>query len=309
MYIRMKKLITYILALFAVVAIQSCGEDDLNPVSVIIDSVNENNEFDDWLEENYRIPYNIRFIYKYEDVESDLSYDLVPAEMSQSIILAKMVKYLWLDPYAQVGGEDFLRSYAPRQFMVIGTVGWNSNSTYTMGTAEGGLKITLYAGNWLPRWFQVVEDPTTSSGYSVEVDRDNINYHYLHTIHHEFGHILHQTVDYPTNFNLVSSGDYSATWNDLSDSEAWALGFISPYASNSYDDDFVETLSYYVTYSDDEWQSILDAAGTTGANKITLKLEYVKEYMLDVWNIDIDRLKNVVTNKFDDIEYYDWVNL
>lgn len=305
----MKKLITYILALFAVVAIQSCGEDDLSSTSVIVDSVNETNEFDEWLEENYRIPYNIQFMYKYEDVESDLSYDLVPAEMSQSILLAKMVKFLWLEPYAEVGGEDFLRSYAPRQFMVIGTVGWNTNGTFTMGTAEGGLKITLYAGNWLSNWFQIEEDATSPTGYRVEMDEDNINYYYLHTIHHEFGHILHQTVDYSTEFNLVSSGDYSATWNNLSDSEAWALGFISAYASNGYDDDFVETLSYYITYSDEDWQYILNAAGTDGASKITQKLELVKEYMLDTWDIDIDELKDVIARRYDDIDYYDWVNL
>lgn len=306
----MKKLmISLCAALFMFVVFQSCSEDDLNPNSVIVDSVNESNEFDEWLEENYRIPYNIQFKYKYEDIESDLTYDLVPAEMSQSVILAKMVKYLWLEPYAEVGGEDFMRTYAPRMFLVIGTVGWNNNNTYTLGTAEGGLKITLYAGNWLSNWFQLEEDPSSPTGYAVEIDRDAINYYYLHTIHHEFGHILHQTIDYPTDFNLVTAGSYTATWEDLTDAEAWRMGFISPYASNNTDDDFVETLSYYLTYSDDDWQYILNAAGTDGADKITRKLEYVREYMLDSWNIDIDELKNVLARRYDEIEYFDWVNL
>lgn len=302
----MKKTILGLFAALALVAFSACGEDDLDSESVIIDSVNEPNDFDLWLEENFRSAYNIRFLYKYEDIESDMTYNLVPAELSQSKILAKMVKYLWLEPYTEVGGLDFMRTYSPRVFLVVGSVGWNANNTYTLGTAEGGLKITLYAGNWIYNWFQLIPDEEDARGYTVEFDIDNINFYYLHTIHHEFGHILHQTKNYPTDFKLVTSGDYSATWEDLDDSDALELGFISAYATNQPDDDFVETLSFYVTLSDEEWAARMAAAGTDGATKIERKLQYVKEYMKDSWDIDLEQLRQVLARRYAEIYDIDW---
>lgn len=305
----MKKIIISLLSVVLLVAFYGCSEDDLSSTSVVTDSVNEENEFDVWLEENFRAPYNIQFKYKYEDIESDLTYDLVPAELSQSIILAKMVKYLWLEPYTEIAGLDFLRNYAPRLFHIIGTVGWNTNGTYTLGTAEGGLKITLYAGNWLSNWFSITYDSEDETSYTVDVDIDNINEYYLHVIHHEFGHILHQTIDYPNGFKLVTSGSYSADWTSISDSEALQMGFISAYASSGYDDDFVETLSYYITLSDENWETLMNTAGDEGAALIEQKVEYVREYMADSWDIDLDELKEILARRYDEIYDIDWVNL
>lgn len=304
----MKKIMLYIIS-FAWIGLLfcACSEDDLSSKSVIIDPINQPNEFDLWLDEHYRAAYNIQFKYKYEDIESNLTYNLVPANLSQSIILAKMVKFLWLEPYSEIAGVAFMRTYAPRIFHVIGTVGWNSNGTFTLGTAEGGLKITLYAGNWLERWFDIEYDPNDPEVYTVELDKDMINDFYLHTIHHEFAHILHQTKDYPAAFKLISAGSYVATWNDLNETEAAKKGFISPYASSEPNEDFVETLAFYLTLSDAEWQAILTLAGNPGASAITLKLNYVKSYMKDTWGIDMDRLKNILARRYDEIYDVNWV--
>lgn len=306
----MKKIATCILsAIWIGLMFCACSEDDLNSKSVIITQTNEQNEFDQWLNEHFRAAYNIQFKYKYEDIESSLSYNLVPAEFSHSIILAKLVKYLWLEPYTEVGGITFMRTYTPRIFHVIGTVGWNSNGTYTLGTAEGGLKITLYAGNWLSRWFEIEYDATDPTIYTVNLDKDNINFYYLHTLHHEFAHILHQTKEYPVEFKRVSAGSYVAMWQDYTDDEAAELGFVSAYASSEANEDFVETLSFYLTLSDAEWQAKLDKAGATGAAAITLKLKYVKDYMKDTWGIDMDILKNVLARRYDEVYDIDWINL
>ena len=42
----------------------------------------------------------------------------------------------------------------------------------------------------------------------------------FHTIEHEFGHILHQTVLYPQDFKRISVGDYTSDWNNTTDEEA-----------------------------------------------------------------------------------------
>ena len=136
--------------LSAGVAMASCSEETLSETSVITESVNAQTEFDRWLESNYRAPYNIKFMYRYEDVESDMDYDLVPARELYCRILAKAIRYLWIDPYTENTDVHFMREFSPRVMMIIGSGAYDPiNGTIRLGTAEGGLKVTLYVGNWL----------------------------------------------------------------------------------------------------------------------------------------------------------------
>ncbi len=306
----MKKFILYVFALGAALFATSCSEDSLSDTSVINDTVNAESDFDRWLEENYRAPFNIRFLYRYEDIETDMNYDLVPANELYSRIIAKMVRFLWLDPYTEVTNEHFMRQYAPRMMQVIGSGAYNPTSgTVTLGTAEGGQKITLYAGNWLERYLTITFDNGVdeTDGYSVTLDDiDNINYYYLHTIHHEFAHILHQTKEYPREFNTISAGDYAAQWNSVSDKEAAQMGFVSPYASSANQEDFVEVFSYYLSWSEAQWQARLDLAGPEGAAIINRKLAIVKDYMSSVWNLDLDELRDVMSRRYSEINDLDW---
>lgn len=309
----MKKLI-YIALVFAGFAFAACNDDELSATSVIKPSVNTPTEFDIWLEENYRAPYNIRFMYRYEDIETDMNYDLVPAKEIYSRILAKAVRYLWIDPYTEVTDAHFMREYAPRVLMVIGSGAYNQNNTLQLGTAEGGQKITLYVGNWLENYVDIEyavdeEGNEIPDDYKVRIsDVDNFNYFYLHTIHHEFAHILNQKKDYPTDFNTISQGDYAAQWNTLTDAEASARGFVSPYASSAPGEDFVEVYAFYLSWTDEQWNAKLREAGTVGAARIERKLSIVKSYMSETWNIDVDQMRAALARRYGDIENLDWSN-
>lgn len=308
----MKKILLYsIVPLFGILAGTSCNEDSLSDTSVITNSVNVETEFDSWLEDNYRAPYNIRFLYRYEDIETNMTYDLVPAKEIYSRILAKMIRFLWIDPYTEATDVHFMRENSPRIMQVIGSGAYNTNNTLQLGTAEGGQKITLYVGNWLEDYLDISYNNgiDETDGYSVTItDVDNINHYYLHTIHHEFAHILNQKIDYPTDFNTISQGDYVAQWNTLTESEAAVLGFVSPYASSASGEDFVEVFSYYLTWSEDEWQAKLTQAGTTGANRIERKLAIVKTYMEESWGIDVDQLREILARRYNEIDLLDWSN-
>lgn len=308
----MKKILLYsIVPLFGILAGTSCNEDSLSDTSVITNSVNVETEFDSWLEDNYRAPYNIRFLYRYEDIETNMTYDLVPAKELYSRILAKMIRFLWIDPYTEATDVHFMRENSPRIMQVIGSGAYNTNNTLQLGTAEGGQKITLYVGNWLEDYLDISYNNgmDETDGYSVTItDVDNINHYYLHTIHHEFAHILNQKIDYPTDFNTISQGDYVAQWNTLTESEAAVLGFVSPYASSASGEDFVEVFSYYLTWSEDEWQAKLTQAGTTGANRIERKLAIVKTYMEESWGIDVDQLREILARRYNEIDLLDWSN-
>ncbi|MCC8019379.1 MAG: putative zinc-binding metallopeptidase [Rikenellaceae bacterium] len=306
----MKKIIFIIAALLTGLVLQSCSEDKPGAESIFVDPQVEANEFDIWLENNYRVPYNISYKYKYEDIESDLTYDLAPADYTLAVRLAKIVKFLWLEAYEEAKDVQFVRTYVPREILLIGSVAYESNNTYRLGTAEGGLKITLYAVNWLEDWVVIdYPDPADPDYYTVSINIDRINYYFLNTIHHEFGHILHQTKSYPSEFKVISSGNYSpAAWFNRTNAQAAQLGFVSPYAGSQANDDFVETLSRYLTSSESEWQSLLNTAGQA-APIIEQKLQIVKNYMRDSWDIDLDFLKEVLIRRYNEMYDLDWVNI
>ncbi len=304
----MKRIPIYSLLVAVALLAVSCSKDELSSTSVIVDSVNPETEFDRWLEENYRAPYNIRFIYRYEDIESDMDYDLAPADETCARILAKLVKFLWLDPYTEVADAHFMRQNSPRVMPVIGSGAWNSNGTLQLGTAEGGLKITFYVANWLiTQGFVTVNYENGTDDYTVTVNSmDDINYYFLHTAHHEFGHILNQNKAYPTDFNLISQDQYVAQWNSITDNEALRDGFISAYASSQPGEDFVEVLSWYITSSDEDWNARLAIAGDEGTEIIERKLNIVRNYMQDSWNIDIEELRSVLARRYSEVESINW---
>lgn len=241
--------IKYILLFCLAISFMGCSEDELNPTSIFQDSKVEQNDFDKWLKKNYTDVYNIKFNYKYEDIESDMDHNLIPSDYTKSIVMAKLVKYLWLDAYAEVNKDvdpTFMKNFAPRVMQLIGSAAWEDDNTRVLGQAEGGLKITLYEINDI--------NPEN-------VDVDKMNDLWFHTIHHEFGHILQQTKPYSTEFAEVSAGEYTSSgWNTVKNLDALHLGFISSYASMEFNEDFVEILSLYVVNSDEWWQNQLALA-------------------------------------------------
>ena len=276
------KIYIFIVVLFAALFV-SCSEDDLNSESVITEAQRVENDFDRWIVKHYVTPYNIDFKYRMEDIESDRDYNLIPADYTKSVQLAKLVEFLCLNVYDEVtGSKEFIRDYFPKMIHLVGSPAYKNNGDMILGTAEGGLKITLYNVN------------------NINVlNVADLNYYYFKTIHHEFAHILHQTRPYPTAFKEISGSEYvkdswSSAWGSGSAADAAALkaGFITPYASSAVDEDFVELIATYVTNTEATWAARL--AGTTGAPIINSKFEIVYNYMLDTWNIDLDVLRDTV---------------
>ena len=150
--------------------------------------------------------------------------------------------------FEAIGGDEFLKLYSPRIIHLIGSPAYNPTSgTETLGTAEGGYKVTLYMVNELT--------PAMLADYAT------VNEYYFHTMHHEFGHILDQTSLRPTAFNTISTGLYDAMgWAQKSDSIQASLGFVTPYGSSQAGEDWVETLACYVTYNQDRWEQLLNSA-------------------------------------------------
>jgi len=281
------KNIKWLFIALATVCLWACSEDDLDSTSIFDKDATVKNEFDEWLEKNYTVPYNIEFKYRFEDKESNTQYNLAPADYDKAVALAKMTKFLWLESYEELLGPNFIRSYCPRLMHLIGSPAYNSQGSIVLGTAEGGLKITLYNVNAID-----LED----------IDIEMLNYWYFKTMHHEFAHILHQTKNYPTDFNLISASDYqSSSWVNVDDQEALDMGFVSPYASSETQEDFVEIIAIYVTNTPEYWDALVGSASTTGQNLINQKLALVKDYLKTSWGIDLDALRDIVQRRSQEV--------
>lgn len=279
-----KNIYAILLAFVACFALMSCSDDDPSSESIFPTTSPKRDAFDKWLLENYTFPYNVEMKYKMEDIESDMKYHLVPADSAKTAKLSIIMKYLWFDAYNEVIGPDFIKENMPRTIHFIGSPAYNSEGTMVLGTAEGGLKITLYMVNSL--------DDKTLKNY------DTMNKYYFHTLHHEFTHILNQKIPYDQSFKLITESGYvSGDWYTISDKTAHQAGFVTPYAMVEPLEDFAEMLSGYVTMSQSEWNAILADAGTTGAASISAKLDIVRNYMQESWNVDIDQLRAAVLRR------------
>ena len=228
----------------------ACSDDDMGP------SIFDTREYpldrsaysfplDTFLKVTYLEPYNMQFIYRMEDIGSDMTKNLTPASYEKSVELAVLLKYLWLNVYEQYAGQEFLKINAPRIIHVIGSKNLNpSQGTETLGEAGGGLKISLFNTNNLD-----------------VANVDVLNEYFIKTIHHEFAHILDQTHIRPTSFNLISRNQYDAsTWTETPDSIAAGRGFVSPYASSAAGEDWVELLANYVTRDTIQWVRLMQSA-------------------------------------------------
>ena len=301
----MKKNILYaILLATGAMTLGACSSDDPDEgKSVIVTPNEEQTEFDKWLEVNFATPYNIDFKYRYKETESDYDYYTVPAKYNDAIKMAHLVKYLCVETYNEVAGTNFTRRYFPKMFFLIGEWEYRNNGTYILGTAEGGRKILLAGLNYLSD--NIAKGP------------EYLNYYYFKTIHHEFTHIMNQTKDIPADFQLVTGSKYVGDmWSEEPyNKEYLANGFITAYSQNSYQEDFAEMLSTYITNDASQWEEWLEEADKAAAEKakktgetttapselLSSKLDIVRRYMKESFNIDIDVLRETVQRRQADV--------
>lgn len=293
----MKKYIIYTLLTILVFSFNACtnGDEIDSNNSIFTTQPIEQNSLDKWILKNYTYPYNIEFKYRMEDVESDHKYKLVPAEYNKSILLAKLIKHVWMEAYTELAGSSFVRSYVPKTFHLIGSPAYDS-SGMLLGTAEGGKKITLYNVNGLD-----------AKNINIEL----LNNYYFETMHHEFAHILHQKRNYDPSFERISEGKYvGSDWymntdNDGGNTNAWKAGFVTAYATYEAREDFVENIAMYITHTDSYWKNMLLKAEPNGAAIINEKFTIVYNYMLETWGIDLNDLRKIVLRRQQEITELD----
>lgn len=296
----MKKLIYIFIVVLFTITFSSC-EDGVDENNSIFDvTPPERNDLDVWLLENYIRPYNIEVMYRLDDAETNMDYELAPADYDKSILLSILVKHLWIEVYTEGVGIDFVKENTPKLIYFIGSPAYQPNGSQVLGTAEGGQKVTLYGVNEL--------DNTSiyNPAHLTEI--------YFSTMHHEFAHILHQTKFYSEEYPKISDGDYvgdNCFDPNYTLANALGLGFVTRYARKSVHEDFVEVYTNYIISTKDDWELLLEKAeantpintpaGQDGRSKLELKLDIVRNYMQDYWNIDIDLIRDIIKRRCDEL--------
>lgn len=235
------------------------------------------NELDKWLFLNYTVPYNIDVVYRWDAAQaySSLSdVQLVPVEFDAVQPMMAALRDVWFEPYIQATGSlDFLKEVAPKKIVLVGSPEYQ-NGFYKLGQAEGGRKILLLNVN--------------NFDASNEAELKEA----LHTIVHEFTHILHQTKLFSQEYQTISTGRYNSNWTLLNDSEARRLGFITNYSMLNKDEDFAEMVSGILVFGYDWFkETVLAEAEKSTENPhakadLEAKLAIVETYFKETWNIE-----------------------
>ncbi|MBC9931124.1 zinc-binding metallopeptidase [Chitinophaga qingshengii] len=234
---------------------------------------------DNWLFKTFTEPYNLEVKYRFDGSELDPTKTLVPPDSAKVRPLMETVNSAWIQPYIKERGADFIKTYSPKQYMLVGSVEYNTGGTVKLGEAEGGYRVTLYNVNNFNK-----------------SNRGNVQ-QVLKTIHHEFAHILHQTTLYPKEFPLLTGGGYTADWNNQPIADAYKLGFISQYARAAPEEDFAEMVSIMLTLGRGGYETILKQSGVN-VDILRKKEAIVVSYFRQTWGIDFTGLQTKVQQDF-----------
>lgn len=274
----MKKLNFYkkVIALSSVLLLGACASDEPLTDSILDVSIPSKTALDTWIDTNLLDPYNINVQYKWNQNVVDNNRYLAPPLQTKVQPALEIVQKIWLESYKTIGGPDFVKKIAPREFVLVGGVNLNTTGTITLGLAEGGQRITLFE----------VDNVNKK-------DRANVK-RFIHTIQHEYIHILNQTkpFDEKTLSKITPTG-YTSNWYATSTTVAREEGFITDYARSNINEDFAEMASTMLVNSKAEYDAILAGiTNQTAVANIRAKEAVVVKYFKDSFNMDFYKLRD-----------------
>jgi substrate import-associated zinc metallohydrolase lipoprotein len=265
-----------LILLSVIVLFSACSSEESLKESQLDLSIPTKTTLDNWIDVNYLNTYNIRVQYKWDQNVVDNNRYLYPPLQTKVQPALEIVQRIWLDSYKAVGGADFVKKIAPREFVLIGGVNLNSTGTLTLGLAEAGQRITLFETDFVD----------SKSRESVK--------RFIHTIQHEYIHILnqHKPFDEKTLSKITPAG-YTADWYLTTNAVAREEGFITNYARSNINEDFAEMAAMMLVNSKTEYEAIITAITSVKAKAdIRTKEAIVVKYFKDSFNIDFNKLRD-----------------
>ncbi|WP_113654470.1 substrate import-associated zinc metallohydrolase lipoprotein [Pedobacter namyangjuensis] len=227
------------------------------------DNPTTNTPLDQWLGTNFLDAYNIEVIYRYNRYYHGNSANVTPSKLENIQPTMQIVLDGFINPYRKVAGEVFTKKYMPKEWVLFGSYQYDdANAPGVAGTAAAGRRITLYGVN---------DYKPLPAGQFYAWDRHRI-------MHHEFGHILNQIIDIPTDFEAISRGFYKQPYTSTPTDSARRNGFVSSYASGVSTEDYAETISWLLINGQVWYEDWANFANTAGKSRFIQKQSNVVNY-------------------------------
>ncbi len=222
------RIIGRIMILFAVLIATSCYDDEKisSPVKQVPPS---DDPLDQLIQEEFVDKFGVAVRYKFVDRYVEPNKRVTPPKRELVEPMLDFLTTFWIEPYLGVqNGRRFFQDNVPAEVIFIGSPIFNDDGTITLGTADAGARITLTEVN------------------AIDLENETWLFRQLNTIYHEFAHIIHQRYNLPTNWQQISPDGYTSigSWYTLNDIEALERGFVSPYATSTYNEDFAEMVAF-----------------------------------------------------------------
>ena len=232
-----------VLTFTGLILLSACATDDAVDAEVIQVTPSDD-PLDVYIRDTFLEPYGVAVRYRFVDRYVDPVNRVTPPRKELVQPTLDFLYKFWVEPYLSVpNGEAYFRSTVPAEVVLIGSFIYNTDGTVVLGTADAGARITLTDIN------------------SIDEENQEWLFRQLGTIYHEYAHIMHQRFNLPPNFQQISPQGYTSagSWFTLSDEEALRRGFVSPYGTSSFNEDFAEIVAFllydpdfYSTYINDE---------------------------------------------------------
>jgi len=272
-----------------IAAVAGCSEDPIDaPIKTVALSTDP---LDVYVREHFHDPFGVAVRYKYVDRYVEGDKRVVPPDRDLVIPMLEFLNDFWVEPFLAVdNGEKFFKRFVPAEIVFIGSPIFNSDGTITLGTADAGARITITQVN------------------EINVDDPQWVFLQLNTIYHEFAHIMHQNFSLPTSYEQISPRGYTSvgSWYTLSDNDALKRGFVSPYATSSFNEDFAETVAF-ILFDPDFYEKYITLesgcttaeceARNTGRTMITKKYTSIIAHYKQHTGVDLLKVREIIQDK------------
>jgi substrate import-associated zinc metallohydrolase lipoprotein len=246
---------------------------------------------DQYIQQNFLDKYGVAVRYKFVDRYVEQNKRVTPPKLSVVQPMLDFLNEFWIEPFTDVAnGTRFFKSHVPAEIVLIGSTMYNADGTVTLGTADAGARITL-----------------TEVNFVDESNRDWV-FRQLGTIYHEFAHIVHQRYNLPPNWQQISPEGYTSlgSWYNLTDEEALQRGFVSPYGTSTFNEDFAEVVAFllfrpdfYTRFLEDEpnCTTVDCAARNEGRARLRRKYNAILELYKQNTGVDLLQVRAIIQAK------------
>jgi len=286
----MRKKIWTFLLIGACAFVTACYPDE-DVVAPIKEQPLSGDPLDQYIQQNFTDKFGIAVRYKFVDRYVDQTKRVTPPKLNVVQPMLDFLTELWIEPFTDVAnGTRFFKAHVPAEIILIGSTMYNADGTVTLGTADAGARITLTEVNF------------------VNVDNEDWVFRQLGTIYHEFAHIIHQRYNLPPNWQEISPQGYTSlgSWFNLSEEEALRRGFVSPYGTSTFNEDFAEVVAFllfrpdfYTRFLQDEpnCNAVDCAARNEGRARLRRKYNAILEHYEQNTGVDLLKVREIIQAK------------